>query len=207
MTLILGKKKCREGLNVCMNDEFNLLHHVGVVAKRVRAAAAEAAETAAAHEGDDNTPSGPTGREVKTAIQSFRGGGVGAGLFISDKLFISTWLGGALNFLNLTTCLCGKVSKVNYLLFIHPKLFISKGLQPPPPPSWDLMVAPLLSTNFKPTAVSMLQNRKGGGMLGMYTGMYVVSSGFLVSWYSIIASTSIMVPDTKFTNRSDNSQA
>ena len=27
MTLTLGKKKCREGLNVCMNDEFNLLHH------------------------------------------------------------------------------------------------------------------------------------------------------------------------------------
>ena len=40
-----------------MNYEFNLLHHVGVVAKRVRAAA---------HEGDDNTPSGPTGRGVKT---------------------------------------------------------------------------------------------------------------------------------------------
>ena len=39
-----------------MNYEFNLLHHVGVVAQRVRAAA----ETAA-HEGDDNTPSGPTG--------------------------------------------------------------------------------------------------------------------------------------------------
>ena len=34
-----------------MNYEFNLLHHVSVVAKRVRAA-----ETAAAHEGDDNTP-------------------------------------------------------------------------------------------------------------------------------------------------------
>ena len=32
--------------------ELNLLHHVGVVAKRVRAA-----ETAA-HEGDDKTPSG-----------------------------------------------------------------------------------------------------------------------------------------------------
>ena len=63
MTLTLGKKKCREGLNVCMNDEFNLLHHVSVVAKKVRAAAAE---TAAAHEGDDNTPSGPTGRGVKT---------------------------------------------------------------------------------------------------------------------------------------------
>ena len=36
-----------------MNYEFNLLHHVGVVAKRVRAAAAETA-----HEGDDETPSG-----------------------------------------------------------------------------------------------------------------------------------------------------
>ena len=44
-----------------MNYEFNLLYHVGVVAKRVCAAAA--AETA--HEGDHNTPSGPTGRGVK----------------------------------------------------------------------------------------------------------------------------------------------
>ena len=61
--MTLGENKCREGLNVCMNYEFNLLQHVGVVAKRVCAAAA--AETAA-HEGDDNTPSGPTGREVKT---------------------------------------------------------------------------------------------------------------------------------------------
>ena len=42
-----------------MKYEFNLLHHVGVVAKRVCAAAA-------ALEGDDNTPSGPTGRGVKT---------------------------------------------------------------------------------------------------------------------------------------------
>ena len=46
MTLILGKKKCLEGLNVCINYELNLLHHVGVVAKRRRL------------EGDDNTPSG-----------------------------------------------------------------------------------------------------------------------------------------------------
>ena len=61
MTLTSGKKKCREGFNVCMNYKFNLLHHVGVVARRVCAAAA--AETA--HEGDDNTPSGPTGRGVK----------------------------------------------------------------------------------------------------------------------------------------------
>ena len=48
MTLTLGKKKCREGLNVCMNYEFNLLHHVGAVAKRL---------CAAAHEGDDTIPS------------------------------------------------------------------------------------------------------------------------------------------------------
>ena len=61
MTLTMGKKKCRERLNVCMKYEFNLLHHVGVLAKRVRAAA----ETAV-HEGDDNTPSVPTGRGVKT---------------------------------------------------------------------------------------------------------------------------------------------
>ena len=61
MTLTLGKKMCREGLNVCMKYEFNLLHHVGVVAKGVCAAA----ETAA-HRGDDNTPSGPTGQGVKT---------------------------------------------------------------------------------------------------------------------------------------------
>ena len=46
-----------------MNYEFILLHHVGVVAKRVCAAA----ETAA-HEGDDNTPSGPTGRGVKNPL-------------------------------------------------------------------------------------------------------------------------------------------
>ena len=55
-----------------MNDEYNLLHHVGVVAKRMRAAAA--AETAAAHEGDDgddNTPSGPAGRGVKTYPETY----------------------------------------------------------------------------------------------------------------------------------------
>ena len=61
--MTLDKKKCLEGLNVSMNYEFNLLHHVGVVAKKVRAAVA-AAETAA-HEGDDNTPSVPRGLGVK----------------------------------------------------------------------------------------------------------------------------------------------
>ena len=35
MTLTLSKMP--EGLNVRMNYEFNLLHHVGVVAKRLRA--------------------------------------------------------------------------------------------------------------------------------------------------------------------------
>ena len=49
-----------------MNYEFNLLHHVGVVAKRVCVAAT------AAHEGDDNTPSGPTGRGVKTKLNKLK---------------------------------------------------------------------------------------------------------------------------------------
>ena len=57
LTMTLGKKSAGRGW---MNYEFNLLHHVGVVAKRVRAAA---------HEGDDNTPSGPTGRGVKMVNQ------------------------------------------------------------------------------------------------------------------------------------------
>ena len=49
-----GKKNCQEGWNSCMNYEFNLLHHVGVVAKRLHSVAAE---TVAAHKGDGNTPS------------------------------------------------------------------------------------------------------------------------------------------------------
>ena len=48
-----------------MNYEFNVLHHVGVVAKRVCAAAAAEMAT---HEGDDNTPSGPTGRGVTITV-------------------------------------------------------------------------------------------------------------------------------------------
>ena len=35
MTVTLGEEKCREGSNVCMNYELNLLHHVGLVARRV----------------------------------------------------------------------------------------------------------------------------------------------------------------------------
>ena len=49
---------CQGGFIDCMNYEFNLLHHVGVVAKRLCAAAAETE----AHKGEDNTPSGPTGK-------------------------------------------------------------------------------------------------------------------------------------------------
>ena len=80
MTLTLGKKKCQEWLNVCMNYEFNLLHHVSVVAKRVCAAAAAAAVAAGtAHEGDDNTPTGPTGRGVKRK-------------FTPLKLYVNYWV-------------------------------------------------------------------------------------------------------------------
>ena len=71
MNLTLGKKKSREGMNVCMNYGFNLLHHVGVVAKRVCAAAAETAGETAAHKGDDNTlfgPKGPRGKKPLVAM-------------------------------------------------------------------------------------------------------------------------------------------
>ena len=47
-----------------MNYELNLLDHAGVVAKIVCAAAAKTA----AHEGDDNTPWGPTDRGVKMGL-------------------------------------------------------------------------------------------------------------------------------------------
>ena len=50
-----------------MNYEFILFNHVGVVAKRVCAAA-----EMAAHEGDDNTPSDPTGRGVKNWFKFLR---------------------------------------------------------------------------------------------------------------------------------------
>ena len=52
--MTLSKKVPGGGVE-CMNYEFNMLHHVGVVTKKVLAAAA--------HEGVDNTPLSPTGRE------------------------------------------------------------------------------------------------------------------------------------------------
>ena len=45
------------GLNVCINYEFNMLNHVGAVAKT----GGGDRHAATAHEGDDNIPSGPTG--------------------------------------------------------------------------------------------------------------------------------------------------
>ena len=60
MTLTLGKK-CREGLNVCMNFEYNRLHQAGVVAKRLRATAAETA----AHEGGGGTTIPPRAQRAE----------------------------------------------------------------------------------------------------------------------------------------------
>ena len=60
--MTLGEKKCREGLNVGMNYAFNLLHHVDVVAKRVRRRRRRRRRR--------NTPSGTTGRGVKTVIMA-----------------------------------------------------------------------------------------------------------------------------------------
>ena len=48
------------GSNVCMNYELNLLLHIGVVAKRLHAAAESATQ-----ERHDNTPLGPPGRGEK----------------------------------------------------------------------------------------------------------------------------------------------
>ena len=62
-----------EGLTFCRNYEFNLLYHVGVVAKRLHAAAAETA-----HEGDDNTPSGPGVTTIKIYL-----------LPVSDEVFFT----------------------------------------------------------------------------------------------------------------------
>ena len=67
MTLTLGEKKCREGLDVCMNFEFNLLNHVGVVAKRVCAAAAAAAAAETAAHG------GPNGQRGKKRFGRYQG--------------------------------------------------------------------------------------------------------------------------------------
>ena len=51
--------------------------------------------------------------------------GRGGGVFVVDKLFISTKLGGALKIPNFIICLYRTVLDVNYIL--------TKKIQPPPP--------------------------------------------------------------------------
>ena len=58
-------------------------------------------------------------------------GGGGSRVLIADKSFISTLRGGALKKVDFITCFCRTVLDI-YDLF-HPKLFISKVLQPLPP--------------------------------------------------------------------------
>ena len=59
-----------------------------------------------------------------------------AGVFVADKLFISTKLGGALKITNCITCLYKTVLDVNYL-------FQKNSSPPPPPPPCELNGGPL----------------------------------------------------------------
>ena len=74
---------------------------------------------------------------------NFLGGG-GAGVFVTDKLFISTPLGRLLKIKKIITCLYGTVLKVNYLF--HAELtqsFLFQKYLSPPPPLWRLDSGPL----------------------------------------------------------------
>ena len=69
----------------------------------------------------------------------------GAGVFVAGKLFISTWLGGALKISHFITCLYGAVIEVNYLFHAESarnNLF-HKNWSPPPHPPWKLNSGPL----------------------------------------------------------------
>ena len=55
----------------------------------------------------------------------------GTGVFVPDKLFISTPLGGALKISNFITCLYRTALEINYL-FLSNCLF-KKNISPPPP--------------------------------------------------------------------------
>ena len=72
-----------------------------------------------------------------------RGGG--AGVFVANKIFISTRPGGALKILNFIACLYSTVLEVNYFFSgrVCTKLFISQILQPSP---WRLNGDPLIIT-------------------------------------------------------------
>ena len=63
-------------------------------------------------------------------------GGRRAGVFVADKLFISTGLGSALKISHFVTCLYRTVIEVNYLFHAESArnyLFHKKSSPPPPP--------------------------------------------------------------------------
>ena len=60
--------------------------------------------------------------------------GGGGGVFVADKLFISTKLGGALKISNFIICLYRTVLDITYLFHrIYPKLYIIKKTTAPTP--------------------------------------------------------------------------
>ena len=60
--------------------------------------------------------------------------GGGAGVFVAEKLFISTRLGGALKISNCITCLYRTVLKVNYLFHAESaQNYLLQKTSPPPP--------------------------------------------------------------------------
>ena len=88
MTLTLGKTKCREKSNVCVNYELNRLHHVGVVAKRVRAAAAAEAEAEPAAQEWTTIPLRPNGPRGKHCI-AFYGSNISLTIFKRNNFKIN----------------------------------------------------------------------------------------------------------------------
>ena len=59
--------------------------------------------------------------------------GGGGGVFVADKLFISTKLGGALKISNFIICLYRTVLGITYLFhWVYPKLYIKKTTAPTP---------------------------------------------------------------------------
>ena len=78
---------------------------------------------------------------VKGATIQSPGGEGGAGIFVADKLFISTRLDGALKISNFNTCFYKTFLKSKLFIScrVCPKSFISKILQPSP---WRLKGGP-----------------------------------------------------------------
>ena len=69
-----------------------------------------------------------------TTIQSPGGGGGWAGVFVTDKLFISTRLGGALKISNFIECQYRTLLDVNNLFLAQAaRNYLFKKTPPPPP--------------------------------------------------------------------------